>query len=423
MATITSTVVGRSNLAQASIGSGAPFLYGREATQVESGISVLSAWNHPVLTLLNKIGTVQSQTIQFNWFETVDRPYIDQINWGTGYTTGTGLTVDNSSYFAVGDVVRVEATGETMLVTSVGTNYIGVVRDYGQTHEGWTARRADIADNYYLQRIGNAFMQGAAMPTLKKVLESEKVNYIQEFRTPFGVTEDVFYSQMRGESVFPFEASQAAVDHQRKQELALLFSMPAKGSTGATQPAYDSAATNLLPTTTGGVDYFLVAGCDAARLVDQADLTESEFIDFLEVAFEYGSQEKYLFASPELQTAFAKWALTKEMTKSGKMVRGIMVTDWLTPQGKMLHIIEHRALKRSSTSDTNLYNYNYVLDLENISKVGYGPYGVTGIRTPIKYENGDGKTLIKQEYFSKTGLIVRLPNTHARLRFKTASAA
>ena len=423
MATVTSTVVGRSNLAQASIGAGAPFLYGREATQVESGISVLSAWNHPVLTLLGKIGTVQSQTIQFNWFETVDRPYVDQINWGTGYTTGTGLTVDNSSYFAIGDLVRVEATGEVVLVTSVGTNYIGVVRDYGQTHEGWTARLANISDNYYLQRIGNAFMQGAAMPTLKKVLETEKVNYIQEFRTPFGVTEDVYYSMMKGENVFPFEASQAAVDHQRKQELALWFGMPAKGSTAATQPAYDSAGTNLLPTTTGGIDYFLVAGCDAARLVDQADLTESEFIDFLEVAFEYGSQEKWLFASTELLTAFAKWALTKEMTKSGKMVRGIQVTQWLTPQGKMLNIVEHRAMKRSSTTDTNLYNYNYVLDMENISKVGFGPYGVTGLRAPLKYENNSGSTMIKQEYFSKTGLILRLPNTHARLRFKTASAS
>ena len=80
-----------------------------------------------------------------------------------------------------------------MYVSSVSSNVLTVVRGWGET-----SASASIADDDYLLVLGNANEDGASSPGLKSESADEVYNYVQDFRSPFEVTDILMNSELYG---------------------------------------------------------------------------------------------------------------------------------------------------------------------------------------------------------------------------------
>lgn len=410
--TIVSTLTGRGDLPAAS-GN----LYGLEDTQYATEISMLEAWKNPAMTALMKAGTERTETYDYHYFETQFFPYTDQINYSTGYnSSATGLVVDNASRFAVGKLVKHDLTGEIMLVTSVGSTFIGVVRDFGQSTESWTALAGSPADNDYLTIVGDAYMPGCPIPTIQSVKEVERLNYCQDHRTPWGVSEQVYNTRMRaGGSVYARREREANTKHLREIEESFFDGKPYRGT--GTIALAGALSSNVTPSTAGGIDHFLRENADSTNKVDEDDLTEFEFLDFLDPALDKGNTTKWLFCSDSLRGAFTKWGITKEQTFETTKTLGMSIDKWIAPNGRELMIVTHDYLKRNQSTD---YHRAYVIDFDNVFYVNFAD-GTTRQRPQLSYQNLNGQTLVVQEVQTIFTFRFTVANTHARLRWKTIS--
>ena len=388
-------------------------LIGREDTEFAEAVALEERWVNPLTLTTMKMKRSRSKTIDVHWWEDAYLPYIDQVNYGTGYnSTDTDITVDYGEYFAVGDLVRDMASNEVVLVTSISSDVLTVTRDFGQSTESWTALAASIADNAYLEILGNAFEPGHTFPSVRSTTDVEKINYCQDIRTPVSMTEITRDTQLHGGQDWAYQVKKAQTEHQHKIERGNWWGKPYRSDKGN----YASATGNTAPAACGGINHFISYYADADHKVVQDDLTEFEFMDFLEIAFDKGSRSKALWCSSALRTGFDKWGISRQNTFETTHVLGMKISEWQSSQGH-LFIYSHDMLKRPSTSH---YNYAFVLDMECLEWVTFGPNGSTRFRKAGNHEN-TGETLDKAEFQTISCIKMELPNNHARLKYKTIS--
>lgn len=308
----------------------------------------------------------------------------DAINNGAGYAdSATDMVVDNISYFAVGDIVKVPRTGECLRVTVVttGTSTITVTRAYGETSA------AALVDNDVLVIIGNANAEGATSPTLKSIKESALYNYTQIFRTTLGATETEKASEYYGGNDLSYTRAKKGKEHRIDIERAMLFGELKEDTTG-TQPVR----------TTRGLLKFITTNVTS----DVGTLTKKAFDEFCATAFQYGSDEKICFASGILLSAISTIAGQVLQTRIGEETFGLSIKEYISPFGK-LNLVYHKGLE-------SLYNgMGIVVDLPNIM---YRPLKGrdTKLKTNIQANDADEQ---KDEYITEAGLQVELEKTHA----------
>jgi len=407
--------VDRVHLAQPVVGASAPYLFGEEDTWFASQIALLEAWGHPVLNVIQQLGTEACNTEDIHWFGDVTNPYKDQVNYGTGYnSSATGIVVDNYTRFKVGNLVRLDSSGEVVLVTSVASSYIGVVRDFGQSAEAWTARAASIVDNDYLTILGSSYEPGHPWPTIMNSLKVEYVNYIQDHRTSFGLTERTKLAKMRyDESLWSYEQRKKAIEHDMGIERQIIDGMPYASDKGQ----YVAATGNTGPSEAGGLQYFLSTYCSADHLVTETDLTEFEFIDWLTIMEAQGSDSKMLVIPRQLGAAFTKWQMAREFVSVDNDKMGLAIRKWVSPGMKEFYIVAHDYLKANvvGTSAARCL----CLDLANIQYVNMVG-GTTQIREGDPYR-ATGATLVEGEFQTLFSLRVEKFDTHGMLTFTTTS--
>jgi len=117
---------------------------------------------------------------------------LNQSSFSPSATAATALTVDNGSYFQVGDLVRPADSAEVMLVTAIATNVLTVTRAYG----GTTAHA--LADNMKLTILGNAALEGAAAAPARFTSRTRKSNYTQIFTATVDVSGSMQASRAHG---------------------------------------------------------------------------------------------------------------------------------------------------------------------------------------------------------------------------------
>ena len=404
MATVTQSVRATGTLAST-----------REDVEYMKGILLLERNTNPITFISNQMGMEDSVATKYAWFEDDLVPDVDRVNYGTGYDgSSTAIVVDTGELFAAGDLVRAVNTNEVMLVTSVSSDTLTVVRDFGQAGEGWTAKAGSLDDNDYLEIIGNAFEQGHPLPAIKTTLEVEKKGYVSDIRTPYGVSEVTDAVRLRGEQEMSYLDRKRMIEHLEKVEKMNIWAKPYVGDKGL----YVAATGNTAPTVGPGINHILETGTDSARLVDQTDLTQSEFEDFLEVLFEYGSDTKYCFCDAKLRTALDRWGVSKLNTFTNETVMGMAVNLWRSSHGDVV-FRTHRLLKNPDSAD---YRYAFFLDFDaGIKQVFLQGIGTTRVRDLNVYA-ATGETVKKKEVQTIQGLKLPQANKHGRLRFKTISA-
>lgn len=384
----------------------------REDTSFAMGIALLDASESPITSITMKMERTRCKTRDHHWFEDELVPDRDQVN-GAVSTTATSLTVDNGTRFAVGDVVRVNETGEQLLVVDRSGNDLEVLRDFGQSSEDWTTKADDISDNGYLTVIGNAFEKGHPIPTIRSTTEVEYENFTQDIRTPTGMTESDIAAAHRGTQDWPFQLRKTGLKHQRKLELTNIWGKPNDGKSGA----YDAdSSPNEDPTTAGGINHFIEEYAPSDNKVDQDELTMDEFLDFLEVLFHYGSSTKWIFCDAKLRTALDKWGISKLNTFERTKVLGMAITRWNSSHGDVV-FVTHRRLENP---ETNGYRYAFALDMEVLKHVTYSNIGSTRLRRLKPYE-ATGETIQKVEYQTIQCIEFGEAAKHGRLRWKSVA--
>lgn len=339
-------------------------------------ISVLEPDSAPLVQLTKKMEKKVAINPKYSWLEEESMVKVDAINYSTGYTSGaTSLVVDNGTYFRAGDVIKFPATGEQALVTAVSSNTLTVSRGWGSTSAG------SAADDAVVVIIGNANEEGATKRTFKTGQETEKYNYLQILRTPFGVTDSNKNSEMYGSKDLAHVRMMQMIEHQKEMERAFWWGEP-KEDTSGTHPKR----------ATGGVDYWIATNVTADG---NGTLTEAEFETWLRTGFRYGSSTKFLFAAPILVSAISTWARARLQMVPRDKTYGIAVTQYISPHGTV-NIINQKIFSEVTT----YAGYGFLLDLEGL-KYRYLANRDTRLKTNIQANDADGE---EDEYISEVGV-------------------
>ena len=348
----------------------------------------------PLIVLLSRLKKRVAINPKFEWLEKRAAPKWDAINDAGGYDDDdTDLIVDNPSYFKAGDLVKVPRTGETMLVTvvTVGTSTLTVTRSWG------TVAGAAIVDDDPLFIIGSVNLEGAGKPAIKMVKADNAFNYCQIIRVPFGATDTDANSEMFGGKSMAELGFDAAIECNKQGELSFWFGEK-REELGGENPVRS----------TGGVLEFIV---DNVKAVD-GTLSETEFEDFCRMLFAKGSDTKFLFASPLVNSCISTWGRGKLVTKPIDKTYGINITEYISPHGK-LNIIEHKLF------EGDIYGGMAVgLDLENL-EYRFLQNRDVHLKTDIQANDEDSQI---NEYIGEIGLQLALQETHAVMKGVTGPA-
>lgn len=413
-ATLAQGTRGRSAFLAANSTTG---VVGQEDTQFAEDMALEERWECTLTLITMKANKrSRSRTIDVHYHEDEYVSYIDQINYVTQYSaSATSLTVDDADKFAEGDLVQHMDSDEVMLVTAsnTSTNVLTVIRDFGQSTESWTAKATTIDDNDYLHNLGNAFEQGHDLPTMKSTTPVERINYCQDIRTPVEASEVAIATVLRGPQEWDYQIKKASKEHMQAIERSNWFGKPYRGDKGI----YASGTGNTAPTTCGGVNHVIDYYADSANKVDQDALTEFEFMDFLEAGMDKGNRTKLFFCPPSLRWGFDKWGITRQNTFEKTTVLGMKISAWQSSVGDII-IFTHDLFKADAST---YYNYGFLLDPENLEWVTFSNIGSTQYRSAGDHTS-TGETKKSGEFQTIQCLLLKLPNTHARLRYKTITA-
>jgi hypothetical protein len=362
-----------------------------------------------------KVGTVAAKQPKHSWLEDVLQPEVDQVNLGGGYTSvATGVVVDNISYYAVGDLVRVARTNEVVKVTdksAVGSAFIVVARNYPGVGSTATGYNVALVDNDYLQIFSNVNEEGATSPTAKSTVEVQYDNYTQIVRTVFDVTETERNSLMNGEQDLPFQTRKKGIEHSRKLEYMFKFGLPGvlTGTNGKPER------------TAAGCWWFIKQYAPAAQVVTQAILTEGEFNDWLRACFRYGSAQKMLYAAPLILSAIEKWGMAKLNLMTGNSTYGLNITKWVSPHGT-LGIVNDKMLEGPDASTNAAIGGGamaFILDMKDVKYVPLRNRD-TKLKTDIQANDADKYTC---EYITEATMEIKLAADHGVLYGVTSFAA
>jgi len=355
----------------------------RMTLDIADEILMLNPNATPLIVLLSKLRKQQTISPEFIWFEDDLGPYIDRINHGGGYIAGAvELVVDNGVYFAPHDLVKVFRSSEVIRVigVNVDTNTLTVTRGYG------TTVAAAINDDDYLCILGNAMPENSTHPDYRSGQPTKRTAYTQILRTPFGVSRNSATARMvTGEDERKRLTRLKGEEHNLKQEQAFWFG---EGK---------NDLVNHVRAIKGIFAYITTNVYDATGA-----LTESEFEQFLETAFAYGSSDKFFFAATRIISVINGFAKAKLEIEMGEDTYGLSIIKYRTPRGT-LHMMEHKGF---------IHDYNdtgVVLDLDEVT---LRPYvgADTHLNRNIQEPSRDG---FLDEYFTEVGLQLNCEKKHA----------
>lgn len=193
--------------------------------------------------LLDAIGDPlrEAMSTHHEWLEDELLPNKDAINDST-YTdpsADTDFVVDNGNRFRVGDQIQVEGSEELMLVTTINTNTLTVIRGYAST----TAE--DLADNKVINILGNAALEGADKPTTRFTNRSRCSNYTQIFTAAVEISGTDMASSQLGLA--------DEMDYQKQERLRELIRDLENTIVNGGQPASNSEGSGTIRRSMKGV--------------------------------------------------------------------------------------------------------------------------------------------------------------------------
>ena len=357
-------------------------------TEIINDIFLLEPNSDPLTLLLRKAGKKSVSNPEYKWLEKERTPTEDRINSTGGYTSGaTSLVVDNGAYVPKNSIIRVQRTGETMLVTAISTNTLTATRGWG------TTTAAALVDNDQFTVLGGAALEGTTAEASRSVKSVTKNNYTQIARDSYGVTGTDNASEYYGGNDLTQIGKERGIEHAVYMEKALWFGEKAEETTAAPRR------------TVGGVDELISTNStDFGGAINSL----AEVFTFAESAFRYSSSAqkvKMLFASRSVGSNIALLAGDMLRAGSAEKMFGINFSRLVTPHGEW-NVIVHNLFegdtygKRGYSVDLADFQYVYLRGRDTMLKKG------------IQANDSDS---MKNEYLSEFGLLRKQERHHARM--------
>ena len=333
----------------------------RQPRYVYPDIGMLEKQKAPLITLSSELSKKRGVDVtKIEWLEDDYCARWGAVTSGGGATTsGTTIGVSDASIFTVGDLIMVPtavtaATAlEIMRVNATATGVLTVDRGFA----GTTANQATISNSAAIRLIGNAYAEGAALPSQKLTSPTTKTTYLQIFRKVLDVTKTAAASKIYGAAKGERERQHRKLMVEMKEQMnaALLWGKASEDLAGTTT----SGGTKPIRTTQGLNSTISTNITDAGGL-----LTRKAFESFARTAFRYGSETKLLLACPLLVSAVSQWATEFLQTEPGPNKEfGINVTKITTGHGEWL-MVRDWMLEAPPSGSNGLGNMAFSIDLD-----------------------------------------------------------
>ena len=342
----------------------------------------------PLIVITKQMSAKEAINPDFNWLEDdiKTRSLVNTVARDAVQTDVT-LSLADTAFLTIGDVLKVVGTGETMLVTAInyGTGAVTVTRSIGTSSD-------ILALNAELLIVGNANAEGADIRTLVSTASTTRTNYCQIFRNPYGVTETLNASELYSGNDLAFKRQKKLKEHLIEIESAILFGERALDTSGAQPVRY-----------TGGILEFVTSNVSN---IGGIPLSETLFEAFLRSAFRYGSTKKYLLASPLLCSIINSFSSGRLETSVGDETYGVKIKEYMNAHGN-LYISKHNLL-----SGTTYGAYGIVIDMENV----HYRYLKGRDTKLLTNRQNNGQDMILEEYLTECGLQLVHEKKHAIIR-------
>ena len=312
-------------------------------------------------------------------------PYWTAVNNAAGITAvDTTIEVDNYDYVEAGSLIKVPRTGEVMRVTVATASPITVVRGIGSTSA------AALVDNEPLLVLGDSNEEGATSRSAKTIQITNNYNYAQIWRTTVEATNTNEAADLYGGPDRAYQRKKRGIEHTLKMERDFWFGERSLLTSG-THPRR----------TTGGVfEYLSDNFYDAGGM-----LTESEWENFLDIAFSKGSRIKWGFMSGTVISIINLWAKGRLEVMPKDKTYGLSVVKYISPHGE-LNMVRNKLFTGAVYG-----GYCAVLDFED-GCIAQRTLRDTKLKTNVQANDADSW---KDEYITEAGLEVKLADRHAVL--------
>lgn len=225
---------------------------------------------------------------------------------------------------------------------------------------------------------------------------------MQEFRTPYDMTERAIATSLRTGPAWSYESAKAADEHKLEMERSLLF--------GERKVAYSSGNARY---TTRGLRPFIASG-NVFNV--NGVLAEFDFDDWIRAMFVNGtgtevSTTKILLANDRLLTVISRFAKARLQTFQEDKAYGVSIQTYRTPVGTV-KLIHHRLFDQAFAN----VGYGMCYDPANVSTRFFAGDQFDGHTKLHPNIQANDATKRKDEYRTTMGLEVRHASTHGEIK-------
>lgn len=340
---------------------------------------------------------------EFRWFEKASPARYSAVNYTTGYTSAqTSIVVDDGTVYRAGMVIQDATSGEQMYVSSVTTNTLTVVREWGTTSAPTTTKNDEV-----LVVVGNANAEGAATPTTLTSVPTKVTNYTQIFREAIEVTNTEKSTELYAGGS---DLNELRREHLRLHlldiERAFLFGEPKEDVSivGTTGP---------IRATAGARHFISTNNTDVSS--STGVLTQATFESWVSDVFSKGGQKKMALVSPLIASAINSWAAGKLVMYPKDKTFGIAITQYLSIHGALDFTIERLFAENSVWG-----GMGFAFDMANIGYRYLAANGENRDTKLMKDQQAKGYDKTTEEYLSEVGLFMADEASHGLLEGVTS---
>jgi hypothetical protein len=303
----------------------------------------------PLFGLTSMLSDETAAAVEHGFFsKTMIFPEL-KINNGGGYAAGaTTFANDSTANVLPGMIMRIERTGENIIINSV-TDATDVV----VTRAVGTVAAAAILDNDDMYQVGTAFEESSVRPSANNIIPVRVTNLTQIFRNTWSISGSANSTEViAGDSTEAENRHDCAAFHATNIESAIFFGQKSQGTRNGQPFRTMDGLINMIeapanyPPSYGGATNAWIAG---------STTNWTQMLGYLDPVFDQttdpkGARERLLFVGGTSKLVINEIARLNGQTNlmDGQTNFGMEFSTLTTPRGKF-RVIEHPLFNTNST--------------------------------------------------------------------------